>query len=153
MEEFVCSMLRDGIIEYEDYDLDYHVVNYYATPLTEYTYRKLPIWFVGRKGAKYEHFKKLSSKYPSFLEILICDIVHGYIWENGEEVYYSGMYEEYYALVMEEEERCIVSEYPKLAVFGVHCNPAEKRVTVYDKRQAVDMFHEWYGKTKSVMEQ
>lgn len=148
MKEFVYSMRRNDSREFEDYDLDYHVVNYYAAPLGDYTYRKLPIWFVGRKGSEYEYFETISVKYPTFLELFVYDIVYGDEWEDREQIYYSQMYDEFYALVLEAPERCIVSQYPEQAVFGVYCNPTEKMVTIYDKRQAVEQFHEWYVKTK-----
>ena len=146
LKEFISSI--DPKFDRDEYDFDYRVVNYCSVIPNSFTYRKHPIWFVGVKDSKYEFFIDLSVKYPSFLELFVDDIIYGYDWEDGEQVYLSQSYDKYFALVINDEERCIIREYPSNALFGVLVNAKSKTVELYDSRQAVHKFHEFYIKTE-----
>ena len=146
LKEFISSI--DPQFDRDEYDFNYRVVNYCSVIPNSFTYRKHPIWFVGVKDSKYEFFIDLSVKYPSFLELFVDDIIYGYDWEDGEQVYLSQSYDKYFALVINDEERCIIREYPSNALFGVLVNAKSKTVELYDSRQAVHKFHEFYIKTE-----
>lgn len=146
LKEFISSI--DPKFDRDEYDFNYKVVNYCSVIPNSFTYRKHPIWFVGVKDSKYEFFIDLSVKYPSFLELFVDDIIYGYDWEDGEQVYLSQSYDKYFALVINDEERCIIREYPSNALFGVLVNAKSKTVELYDSRQAVHKFHEFYIKTE-----
>lgn len=146
LKEFISSI--DPKFDRDEYDFNYKVVNYCSVIPNSFTYRKHPIWFVGVKDSKYEFFIDLSVKYPSFLELFVEDIIYGYDLEDGEQVYLSQSYDEYFALVINDEERCIIREYPSNALFGVLVNAKSKTVELYDSRQAVHKFHEFYIKTE-----
>lgn len=146
LKEFISSI--DPKFDRDEYDFNYKVVNYCSVIPNSFTYRKHPIWFVGVKDSKYEFFIDLSVKYPSFLELFVDDIIYGYDWEDGEQVYLSQSYDKYFALVINDEERCIIREYPSNALFGVLVNAESKTVELYDSRQAVHKFHEFYIKTE-----
>ena len=146
LKEFISSI--DPKFDRDEYDFNYKVVNYCSVIHNSFTYRKHPIWFVGVKDSKYEFFIDLSVKYLSFLELFVDDIIYGYDWEDGEQVYLSQSYDKYFALVINDEERCIIREYPSNALFGVLVNAKSKTVELYDSRQAVHKFHEFYIKTE-----
>lgn len=146
LKEFISSI--DPKFDRDEYDFNYKVVNYCSVIPNSFTYRKHPIWFVGVKDSKYEFFIDLSVKYPSFLELFVDDIVYGYDLEDGEQVYLSQSYDKYFALVINDEERCIIREYPSNALFGVLVNVRSKTVELFDSRQAVHKFHEFYIKTE-----
>ena len=146
LKEFISSI--DPKFDRDEYDFDYRVVNYCSVIPNSFTYRKHPIWYVGVKDSKYEFFIDLSVKYPSFLELFVDDIIYGYDWEDGEQVYLSQSYDKYFALVINDEERCIIREYPSNALFGVLVNVKSKTVELFDSRQAVHKFHEFYIKTE-----
>lgn len=82
------------------------------------------------------------------MKLLMDDMIHGFRLCKGEKIYFSEEYDEFFALVLDCEERCRIREYPEQTAFGVLCKPAEKNVEIYDKRKAVHRFHERYGKTK-----
>ena len=146
LEQFVKSIEAD--YNPGDYDMDYHVVNYCGELSDFYEYETIPVWIVGKKGDSYQFFSINSVRNPDFLELLVNDIIHGFRLCKGENIYFSEEYDEFFALVLDCEERCRIREYPEQVAFGVLCKPAKKTVEIYDKRQAVHRFHERYGKTK-----
>ena len=151
LKEFISNIdpefKRDGYDNENKYDFNYRVVNYCSVIPNSFTYRKHPIWFVGVKDSKYEFFIDLSVKYPSFLELFVDDIIYGHEWGDKKKPYYSQLYDEYFALVLNNEERGVISDYPRNALFGVLVNVKSKTVELYDSRQAVHKFHEFYIKT------
>lgn len=138
------------IIEEEEYALicEYRVINYLAYLPVDLIYRKLPLYCVGEHGENREFTKNLTCKYPSFLEALVYGIFLGEVWLEGEQmqkrVRYQALYDEYFILVESCDESCDISEYPKLALFGVLVRKEDKTVTIYDGRQGVEEFHKRY---------
>lgn len=151
LKEFMSSIdpgyVFDGY-EYEyvyEYDFNYKVVNYCSAIPNSFLYRRYPIWFVGVKDSKYEFFINFSAKNPSFLALFVYDIIYGREWVDGKELYYSQSYDEYFALVINNEGA--IREYLSNALFGVLVNAKSKTVELHDSRQAVHKFHEFYIKT------
>lgn len=133
--------------EEEDYALvcEYRVMNYLAYLPEDLFYRKLPLYCIGNIGENREFTKSLTCKNPTFLEALVYDIFFGELWlEGATRVRFQSRYDEYFVLVVSCNESCDISEYPKLAAFGVVVNKKDKTVVICDGRQGVEEFHRRY---------
>lgn len=146
LKDFVLSIKPD--YDLEMYDLDYKLINYCSLLPDDFTYRKHPIWFVGRKGSEYQFFTDLTVKYPDFFEFFIESILYAYDIGDREPIYYLNEYDEFFALALDGEERCEVRTYTENVLFGVLVNVKDKVVTLYDKYQATQLFHNFYAKVK-----
>lgn len=146
LKDFVLSFEPD--YDFETYDLDYKLINHCALLPIDFTFRKHPIWFVSRKDSKYEFFTNITVKYPDFFEFFIGDIVYAFDYEDREYIYYSNQYDEFFALALNGEERCEVKTYTENVLFGVLVNAKDKVVTLYDKHQAIQLFHDFYTKVE-----
>lgn len=147
----MLSMVPDwGNVCKEDLPKRYQVVNTCTYITNETIFRRLPLWIIGRNGENYEFSTRCSIKYPKFMELLVYDILNGEYrlddYGNGQS--YMERYEEYFVLVLSDEERCPVKEYPESTLYGVLCNPGRKEITILEPRQAVVWFHDWYRKLK-----
>lgn len=149
LEALYDAIAKKGEVPANDCPKGYRVINYCTEIPAHYIFRRLPLWIMGRKGLEYEFRKTISVKYPTLLELLADDIINKYEYEHDYN-FYRLMYDEYFVLVLNDEERCKVSEYPEKTLYGVLCNSEEKLVTIYSKRQAVEKFHEMMAAVKEM---
>lgn len=79
-----------------------------------------------KKDSSYHFFSRISTKYSSFLELLLEDTMYGCYWKEEE-------YDEVFALVLGAEERCRIRKYLKRAVCGydTYCSERKQRGECY----------------------
>ena len=142
---------RSGEIDEDRLPEGYQVVNTCSYIKNQTFCRKNALWLIGRKGDSYQFFTRRSVKYPVFMEILVYDVIDGEFWTENEDedLRYQTQFEEYLVMVLEEEEQCVVLEYPEKTMYGVLCQPDKKEITILEQGLAIEKFHEWYGKCES----
>lgn len=155
MEVFMGRFINDEMIasyieEYGNDLRDYRVINRCNYIQNKFLFRRLALYMCGKKGNSIEIFKNITVKYPTFLEIVIYDVIYGSreMLKNDkkdgeyEELQYCQLYEKMFVLVLDKEERCETMDYPKATLVGIEVNFKEKIITIIDSMQAVEMFHE-----------
>ena len=107
---------------------EYTVVNQCRYLPDAFEHRRIPLYICSTAVGRVTYRQINSVKYPTFEELL-DDVLSGSSSDS------------WFALAVNHDESCEVMEYPEITLFGIEVNTGEKKITIYEPKQAVEMFH------------
>lgn len=141
----------------EDLDCrrDITVINHNSDFYDDVPHRYVPMYVCARKGNDYTFIDTNSNKIPDAYELFT-------FVSSGECLYCSRKWgklpskrieaDEWFALVFDSEGNVRARSYYKWAHFGMAVRPDKKEVEFYDANQAIEIFHELFGKCKTFID-
>lgn len=140
--------------EYLKYEQGIMAINHNPDFYDIIPYRYVPMYVCARKGNDYTFIDTNSNKIPDAYE-LFTFVSNGhclhYTYDREEDMRQMSAHveaDEWFALVFDAEEGCRVTSYYKWAHFGMSVRPGKKEVEFYSANQAIEIFHELFGKCK-----
>ena len=134
--------------ELEEYDTwkkarDYTVVNRISSMRREAGCRKLPVFWFWNQDGQPQMADPLTVKYPSVTEILYPEFMTGfYCYDRERDVSIDEMDDgRFTAVVFDTEEVFYSGDYYRWIWFAVEVDTKVKTLTLYDKEEAVEIFH------------
>lgn len=136
---------EEELEEYETWKKakDYTVINRIPSMPREASCRKLPVfWFWSHDGQP-QMADPLTVKYPSVTEILYPEFMSGfYCYDRKREVSLNEMDGgRFTAVIFDTEEVFYSNEYYRWIWFAVEVDTEAKTLTLYDREEAVEIFH------------
>lgn len=141
--------------EYLKYEHGVMAINHNSDFYDIIPYRYIPMYVCARKGDDYTFILTNSRKIPDAYELFTFisggDCLYCTDRTNGKQ---SEQIEadEWFALVFAAEGGCRPIFYYKWAHFGMSVRPDKKEVEFYNANQAIEIFHELFGKCKRFIE-
>lgn len=121
-------------------------------------HRYVPMYVCARKGNDYTFIDTNSLKIPDAYELFTFvsdgDCLH-YTYDREEDMRQMSAHveaDEWFALVFDSEGNVRARSYYKWAHFGMAVRPGKKEVEFYDANQAIEIFHELFGKCKTFID-
>ena len=107
---------------------EYTVVNQCRYLPDAFEHRRIPLYICSTDVGRVTYRQINRVKYPTFEELL-------------DDVLCGSSSDSWFALAVNHDESCEVMEYPEITLFGIEVNTGEKKITIYEPKQAVEMFH------------
>ncbi len=152
LERFTDGYNNHGYLKYEQGVM---AINHNSDFYDIIPHRYVPMYVCARKGNDYIFIDTNSNKIPDAYELFT-------FVSSGECLYCSRKWgklpskrieaDEWFALVFDAEEICRARSYYKWAHFGMAVRPDKKEVEFYDANQAIEIFHELFGKCKTFID-
>lgn len=141
-----------------DYESDITVINHNSDFYDEIPHRYVPMYVCARKGDDYTFIDTNSNKIPDAYE-LFTFVSNGhclhYTYDREEDMRQMSAHveaDEWFALIFDTEGGCRATSYYKWAHFGMSVRPGKKEVEFYSANQAIEIFHELFGKCKTFID-
>ena len=157
--EFLCRLpdVYNSMHGLDEPDFDgWSVINHVTSFYVHLPQRYVPMWVVARKGDKYTCMITNSHKIPDAIELFEF-ITTGWclhyskITDQGQRSFKVDA-DEWFAIVFDKEGLIRPQCYPQLVYFGFAVRPDKKEYEIYEPCEAIEVFHELFGKCSEIID-